>query len=135
MGKRELLLIVGFVVAGTLVYYATAPAKAPGEEGFSVGKILDAVRREVRGNHFSAEVEHHVVPVGRTTTEVVRRPKLAGLITGEARTTSYDMVVKSTGPTTSRPRCAEETKLTFTEAGAPCSRSCYPEPQQRARSQ
>jgi hypothetical protein len=139
MGKRELLLIVGFVVAGTLVYYATAPVKAPGEEGFSVGKILDAVRREVRGNHASAEVEStHIVPVGRTTTEVRFEATQSAqiLITGEAREDIvYHMVVRSTGPDEAEARkYAEDTKLQLTEAGGSLLiRFDYPVPaEQRA---
>ncbi len=56
MGKRELLLIAGFLMVGTMVYFATAPEPAPGERGFSISRIMDEVRREVSGNHASAEV-------------------------------------------------------------------------------
>ena len=56
MGKRELLLIVGFVVVGAVVYQATAPAPQPGQRGFSFGRLLEAARREVRGNQATAEL-------------------------------------------------------------------------------
>jgi putative adhesin len=56
MGKRELLLIVGFVVAGALAYQLTAPPAAPGERSFSFGRIVDNIRREIRGNRASAQV-------------------------------------------------------------------------------
>src|SRR3954471_13042130 len=56
MGKRELLLIVGFVVFGAAVYSVTAPAPAPGQQGFSISQLLDHVRRNIRGNRSSAEV-------------------------------------------------------------------------------
>ena len=56
MGKRELLLICGFAVVGVLVYYATAPEAAPGQGGFSIGRLIEEVKREVRGNRSSAEV-------------------------------------------------------------------------------
>ena len=39
MGKRELLLVVGFVIVGVVVYQVTAPPPAPGERGFSLGAV------------------------------------------------------------------------------------------------
>ena len=54
MGKRELLLICGFAVVGALVYYATAPEAAPGQSGFSIGRLMEEVKREIRGNQRSA---------------------------------------------------------------------------------
>ena len=55
MGKRELLLIVAFVIVGTIVYQATAPPPGPDERGFSLSRFLDAARREIRGRRASAE--------------------------------------------------------------------------------
>lgn len=54
MGKRELGLILGFIVAGVIVWQFTAP-KAEGE-GFSIGKIISHMRREMKPRHASAEV-------------------------------------------------------------------------------
>jgi hypothetical protein len=54
MGKRELGLIVGFIVVGVLLWQVTAP-KAEGP-GFSMGRWLDNVRREMRGRNASAEL-------------------------------------------------------------------------------
>lgn len=54
MGKRELALIVGFIVAGVIVWQVTAP-KAEGE-GFSIGRIISEARREMRPRNASAEV-------------------------------------------------------------------------------
>jgi hypothetical protein len=56
MGKRELLLIVAFVIAGALVYHMSAPPPAPGERSFSTGQIVEHIRRAIRGNRASAEV-------------------------------------------------------------------------------
>lgn len=55
MGKRELLLVLGFLAAGAVVYTLTAPPATPGE-GRSWSTIVDKVRREVRGNRASTEV-------------------------------------------------------------------------------
>jgi hypothetical protein len=56
MGKRELLLIVGFVIVGAVVYQATAPPPGPNDRGFSLSHLIDAARREIRGNRASAEL-------------------------------------------------------------------------------
>ncbi|MEX2270911.1 MAG: hypothetical protein WD690_05545 [Vicinamibacterales bacterium] len=54
MGKRELGLILAFVVAGVIVWQVTAPrAEGP---GFSLGNWLSETRREIRGRRASAEV-------------------------------------------------------------------------------
>jgi hypothetical protein len=55
MGKRELLLIAAFVIVGAIVYQFTAPPPAPGERSFSPGRIIESLRREIRGNRASAE--------------------------------------------------------------------------------
>jgi len=67
MGKRELLLIVLFVVAGAVVYRFTAPPPTAGERSFSIGQLVNHVRREIRGNRASAE-----------TTSTTRYPVKAG---------------------------------------------------------
>jgi putative adhesin len=56
MGKRELLLIVAFAIAGAIVYQVTAPAPAPGERSFSPGRLIENIRRGMRGNRASADV-------------------------------------------------------------------------------
>lgn len=55
MGKRELLLIAAFLAVGALVYQFTAPEREPGQNGFSLGRVIDEIKREVRGRPASAE--------------------------------------------------------------------------------
>jgi hypothetical protein len=55
MGKRELLLIVAFAIVGAIVYQVTAPPPAPGERSFSPTRLLENIRRGIRGNRASAE--------------------------------------------------------------------------------
>ena len=66
MGKRELLLIVGFVVFGTVIYQITKTEAAPGRQGFSVSRLIDSIRREIRGRPARAELvtkaEHPLMP-------------------------------------------------------------------------
>jgi hypothetical protein len=87
MGKRELLLIVAFVIVGAVVYQATAPPPGPNERGFSFSKIFDHVKREMRGNRAKAEeTRERTVELDPTTSEI----RVTGLytevnITGENR--------------------------------------------------
>jgi len=55
MGKRELLLIVCFVIVGAVVYQATAPPPDPGARTFSFSRIIEAARREISGNRARTE--------------------------------------------------------------------------------
>lgn len=87
MGKRELLLILGFAVAGAIAYQAAAPPPVPGEQSFSLSRIVDHVRRTVQGHRASAEatnVTRHEVPADVTALHV--RSRLGALtIVGEDR--------------------------------------------------
>jgi hypothetical protein len=56
MGKRELLLIVAFVVVGVVVYQIAAPPTPAGSRQVTVGGAIEHLRRAVRGNRSSAEV-------------------------------------------------------------------------------
>ena len=78
MGRRELALIVGFIVAGVVVWQVTAP-KAEGP-GFSLGGWLNEVRREMRGRRASAEVTTNpAIPMDAAIAEL--RLTLSGEIT------------------------------------------------------
>ena len=71
MGKRELLLVVAFVVIGTVVYQATKPAGDPNRPGWSFGGIVNQIRREVRGNQSRAQVtKNEVIPAPETLREI-----------------------------------------------------------------
>jgi hypothetical protein len=86
MGKRELLLIAAFVIVGAVVYQLTAPPPAPGERSFSPGRIIESLRREIRGNRASAETTStsvHPVDSGVSELRVLRGGELT--ITGENR--------------------------------------------------
>jgi hypothetical protein len=55
MGKRELLLVVAFMTVGAVVYQATAPPAAPGTRDFSLSRLIETARREIRGNRARVE--------------------------------------------------------------------------------
>jgi hypothetical protein len=88
MGKRELLLIAAFVIAGAIVYQVTAPPPAPGERSFSPGQLIEDFRRHLRGNRASVDLTSttvHAVAPGVTELFISDRPPEI-TITGENRT-------------------------------------------------
>lgn len=100
MGKRELLIIVAFLAIGALVYQVSAPPAAEGR-GFSFSRLMDSMRREMRGNPGHGAVER--------TQRIALRPDVAELrvsevprgveIIGEAREDiEYVLKVESNGP-------------------------------------
>ena len=99
MGKRELFIILGFVVVGVLAYQLTAPA-ATSDEGFSFSKIWQAMRREVRGNPARAEYTHTGSFEAPATLTEVRFADVSRLrVIGEARQdVGYELKVESNGP-------------------------------------
>ena len=138
MGKRELLLIAGFIMVGTMVYFATAPEPAPGEQGFSIGRFVERVRREIRGHPASAEVSSSTtVALKPSTTELRFEPGSANLtVIGEDRPDlGCELLVWSNGTDEAEAKTyASATKLKFTDAGATLAIGLsYPDPgQQRA---
>ncbi len=56
MGKRELVLVLAFVVAGAIVYQFTAPAATPGQRGV-VNSVLQHFRQAVHGRPAHASVQ------------------------------------------------------------------------------
>jgi hypothetical protein len=138
MGKRELLLIVAFVIVGAVVYQATAPPAGPNERSVSLSKIFDHVRREIRGNRGRAEITtvstHELDP--RTTDLQLSGGFQEVIITGEKRNNvEARLRVTSNGEDDANAKqLASETRLNPDRAG-PALRLAikYPEPgQQRA---
>ncbi len=133
MGKRELLLIFGFVLLGTIAYYATAPAPVPGQQGFSISRFLDGIKREVHGNRSSAEVTTtSTVPLSSGISEIRFETGNAPLtISGEDRTDlECELHVWSNGfDETEAKKYAADTTLKTTEAGMSMVIAVrYPEP-------
>lgn len=101
MGKRELLLIAGFVVVGAVLYQFTAPPST-GTSGFSFANLFDEARREMRGNPGRAEVTHTAtLPAAPALREV----RILGVgrggvtVVGERRDDiEYALTVSSNGP-------------------------------------
>jgi hypothetical protein len=120
MGKRELLIILAFVLAGMLAYQLTAPASEGGSTRSRLTSIIDHFRREVRGNPATATVTtRRTLPVSKELAEA----RVSGIahvqIVGEARQDiEYTLTVESNGPDEATARqYAERATLTEDTAG------------------
>lgn len=139
MGKRELLLIVAFVAVGALVYQVTAPPAAPGARGFSLGRLMDEIRREVRGRPASADITRaatHPVPEGVTELRVTMQ-NTPVVIVGEDRSDiATELWVRSNGVDEAEAKSlAERAELRVEPAGPTLTVSLHypPEGSQRGR--
>lgn len=121
MGKRELLLAVAFVLVGLVVYQFTAPPPDPKAQGFSFSRIIDHVRREVRGRPESAETTHAFTrPAADTLKEIRIRMSVGAIaVTGEDRSDiQAELHVRSNGyDKAEAEHLAKATTLKFDEAG------------------
>jgi hypothetical protein len=132
MGKRELLLVVGFIVLGAVVYHATAPPSGADRRS-AWSELMDHIRREVRGNRGSAEITETVSHrVTASTSEVRLNTSVPDLtIVGENRTDVVtEHTVRSNGMDDAEAKkLAGETKLVASEAGGSLVLSItYPQP-------
>jgi hypothetical protein len=121
MGKRELVIAVLFIVTGFVVYQVTAPPADPSSSGFSLRRMADEIRREIRGQRETAETTFTATrPVAPTVTEIrLVFPVGTVTITGEDRDDiSAEMHVRSTGyDAAEAERLAKASLLEFDAAG------------------
>jgi hypothetical protein len=121
MGKRELVLAAAFILVGFVVYQVTAPPPDPKARGFSLSRIIDNVRREVRGQSETAEATHALTrPIPATIQEIRIRIPVGGMtITGEDRgDIDAELHVRSNGfDKAEAEQRAKATTLKFDEAG------------------
>jgi hypothetical protein len=121
MGKRELLLIVAFVVVGAIVYQITAPAEAPGERHTSIGQIIQNIERGVQGNRARAAVTTTSTFAVAPTVDELRLALTSGEITivGEDRADiQAELQAQSNGfDQAEAEKLARETTLTVSDSG------------------
>jgi hypothetical protein len=122
MGKRELILIATFAILGAIVYQFTAPPPGPGERSFSISRIVDHVRREVRGNRATVEHTSSATQAVEPAVSELRISLRSGPITivGEDRTTvEVQLVARSRGyDEAEAQQFARQTQVKFDHAGA-----------------
>lgn len=133
MGKRELLLIVAFVIVGGIVYQATAPPPAPGEQGFSISRVMEHLRREVRGNQASADHSStavHAIDESVTELRVVLRRGPLTVVGDQRADVSAELTATSSGfDEAEAQKLVRETVVTFDRAGSVLFVGVhYPEP-------
>jgi hypothetical protein len=130
MGKRELLLIIAFAVVGTVVYQITAPPPGPNERSLSISRILDAIRREVRGNRARAEATtttSHAIDA--STSEMFMRGLGDVQIAGEDRAdieTTVRVVSNGYDEAEAKKLAGESVLLVDRAAGTVSFRMSYP---------
>lgn len=136
MGKRELLLIVGFVMVAAVVYQATAPPADPDRRD-TWSTVINHIRREIRGNRASTEVvKSDVHPLDPGTIEVRLTPSRATgnpqlAVVGEDREDIASVLqVWSNGYDEAEAKTlAEQTSLKYSQAGGSAIFTVtYPEP-------
>lgn len=100
MGKRELLIILAFVVVGTVAYQFTAPPAEDSSRSFSFSDIFNSARREMRGNPASATITKvKVFPAAASLDEFRVNGPVAMTVTGEDRSDiECQMTITSNGP-------------------------------------
>jgi hypothetical protein len=121
MGKRELLIIASFLLAGLAVYHVTAPAPAGPGRRFSLSDVVSHVRREVRGNRATATVtSHNTLTIAPTVHEVRISGVVKLTVTGEDRPDlGYDLTVEAGGPDDAGARAnGAQTRLLADDLGA-----------------
>ena len=133
MGKRELLLVAGFLAVGICVHLVTAPASPREKAGFSWSSLVEQARRHVRGNRANADVTTPTTyPLAGSTTELRVALNAESLtIVGEDRTdVAAEVRVQSTGYDESEAQTlAHQTTLKVSEAGGRVEvRIVYPGP-------
>lgn len=114
MGKRELLLIVSFVIAGVVLYEISAPATAPGA---SFGGIIQNIKRHLQGNRATAEARSTAIQsVGHDVRELrINLGQTELTIVGEDRNDiAADLTVSARGYDDAEAKgAAEGYRLTF----------------------
>jgi hypothetical protein len=101
MGKRELVLILSFVVVGAVVYQLTAPAATEGQSGFSISRIIDRFRSEIRGNRVMGQSRSEATAPVAPGMRVLRVLDVRGTLTaiGEDRDdVAVELVARAYGP-------------------------------------
>ena len=122
MGKRELLLIVGFIVLGTVVYQVSAGPADPVRSHWSFGGMIQQLRREVSSNSSSATSQTTLSAPAPESLRELRIVMRSGRISvaGEDRDDiAITLDVSSTGyDQAEAERLAKATTVKLDQAGA-----------------
>jgi len=121
MGKRELVLVLTFVVIGVVVYQLTATPPPAGQQGFSFSRLFQNVRRATRGRPAHATVQKtRSEAIDPSTNELrVKVPIVDLTVVGEDRTdVATELSVDSDGvDQADAQKLANATNLQWTQVG------------------
>lgn len=101
MGRRELAIAIGFLVAGLLAYQVTAPPPKAGERSFSIARMWEGLKREVQADSASGSFRHAGTIAGAGDIRELRLsdyPRGTRLEGGAGPDITYELTVESTGP-------------------------------------
>lgn len=120
MGKRELLLAFIFAIFGFVVYQLTAPAGDP-NKGWSIGGIVEQIRREVRGNQGRVQVartERIMSPATVREIRIERQPSEVVVVGEDREDIEIELKIDSRAYDDAEARkTADETKVLVDQAG------------------
>ncbi len=121
MGKRELVLILAFVVVGIVVYQVTAPPSPAGSD-LSIGGIFQRMRRGMQGPRETASGEsHRQIPVD-AAVEMLRinleRPSDLTITAADRDDIGIDIKATAHGYTPSETKAAADAATVNAEAKA-----------------
>lgn len=100
MGKRELVIVLAFVLLGTVAYHFTAPPDT-GSSSFSLGNFFQSARREIRGNPGQGSYVHTKslpAPGGLHELRLIGTITSVEIVGDDRDTIDYEFTVNSTGP-------------------------------------
>jgi hypothetical protein len=121
MGKRELFIILGFVVVGVITFQIAAPPAAEGQ-GFSFSRLWNRARQDMMRDSASAEHRHEAtIAVGPELTELrlTEVPRDLRVVGEDRQDIGYRLDVRSTGPDpASALEYAKRTRLSEDQLGS-----------------
>ena len=100
MGKRELLIILGFLVVGTVAFQVTAPPDTS-TSSFSLGDFFRTARTEMRGNPGEGKFVHTAslpIPPGIREVRLVNVQRGVKIVGDTKDSVDYEFTVTSSGP-------------------------------------
>jgi hypothetical protein len=119
MGKRELVLISLFMLAGIVVYQITAPPAAPGSD-LSVGGIFQHIRRSVQGPRETAAGEsRRTVALGDAVRSVrinLPRPSDLTITAGDRDDLAIEIRTSARGYTQAEAKAAADAATVTADA-------------------
>ncbi len=100
MGKRELLIVVGFLVAGAIAYRVTTPPPEAGARGFSLSTLVQSWHRRVNANRATASVRTSGVIPAPSSLDELRLTSISTIkvTAGADASMTWHLTIQASGP-------------------------------------